>query len=199
MKRIALLLTVLAAAAVAALADIAPPKQEKTPKPKPGVSTTMFIKLDRNATEPVLRIPKSQIKQLRAELEQMDDSEDNTAAVQATSDSTLFSRTQTVVSGMFLSLALVLGGIWFVRSGKTSQAKGKALMALTVATAAASVVYANIGPPPEARSITSALFTQGVHRYKQASGKIKLETMTEPNRDVVELIVPDPRTDNTEE
>ena len=199
MKRIALLIAVLTVTSAAAFADIAPPKQEKTPKPKPGVSTTMFIKLDRNATEATLRIPKSQIKQLRAELEQLDDSEDNTAAVQTTSDTSLFSRTQTIVSGTFLSLALVFGGIWFERSGKTSQAKGKALMALTVATAAASVVYANIGPPPEARAITSALFTQGVHRYKQASGKIKLETMTEPHRDVVELIVPDTRDDNGEE
>jgi hypothetical protein len=197
MKRIVITIALVMTASMLAYADIAPVKPEKTPKPKPGVSTTMFIMLDRNATEPVLRIPKAQIKQLRAELEQMDDSEDNTAAITAPGESSI-SRTQTIVSGMFLSLALVFGGIWFVRSGKTSQAKGKALMALTVATAAASVVYANIGPPPEARAITSALFTQGVHRYKQASGKIKLETMTEPNRNVVELIVPDQRDDNGE-
>lgn len=196
MKRITLMIVVLFVASLAAYADIAPPKQEKTPKPKPGVNTTLFIKLDRNATEAVLRIPKSQVKQLRAELEQIDDSEDNTASVETPGESSI-SRTQTIVSGMFLSLALVFGGIWFVRSGKISSTKGKVLVALTVVTAAASFVYANIGPPPEARSITSSLFTRGVHMYKQASGKIKVETMT--NRDVIELIVPDPKTDTSEE
>lgn len=198
MKRITLMIAVLVVGSVAAYADIAPPKPVKTPKPKPGVTTTMFIKLDRNATEAVLRIPKSHIKQLRAELEQMDSDEDNTAAVAAPSDGA-FGRTQTIVSGLFLSLAIVFGGMWFVRSGKSSQAKGKALVALTVVTAAASFVYANVGPPPEARSITSALFTQGVHMYKQASGKIKIETMTESNRNVVELIVPDPKTSTPDE
>ncbi|MBP9663676.1 MAG: hypothetical protein KBD94_03585 [Pyrinomonadaceae bacterium] len=196
MKRITLMIAVLFVASLAAYADIAPPKQEKTPKPKPGVNTTLFIKLDRNATEAVLRIPRSQVKQLRAELEQIDDSEDNTASVETPGESSIL-RTQTVVSGMFLSLAVVFGGIWFVRSGKISSTKGKTLVALTVVTAAASFVYANIGPPPEARSITSSLFTRGVHMYKQASGKIKVETMT--NRDVIELIVPDPKTDTSEE
>lgn len=198
MKRITLMIAVLVVGSVATYADIAPPKPEKTPKPKPGVTTTMYIKLDRNATEAVLRIPKSQIKQLRAELEQLDDSEDNTAAVTAPSDSS-FGRTQTIVSGLFLSLAIVFGGMWFVRSGKSSQAKGKALVALTVVTAAASFVYANVGPPPEARSINGKIFSQAVHMYKQASGKIKIETMTESNRDVVELIVPDPKTSTPDE
>lgn len=199
MKRITLMLAVLFIASLAAYADIAPPKPAKTPKPKPGVSSTLFIKLDRNATEAVLRIPKSQVKQLRAELEQIDDGEDNTAAVAAPDDSS-FSRTQTIVSGMFLSLALVFGGMWFVRSGKgTAGSKSKALIALTVVAAAASFVYANIGPPPEARSITSSLFTRSVHLYKQASGKIKVETTTDPNRSVIELIVPDPKSDGAEE
>lgn len=198
MKRITLIIAVLFIASVGAYADIAPPKPVKTPKPKPGVNTTLFIKLDRNATEAVLRIPKSQVKQLRAELEQIDDGEDNTASVETPAESSI-SRTQTIVSGMFLSLALVVGGIWFVRSGRASSAKGKTLVALTLVTAAASFVYANIGPPPEARSITSSLFTRGVHMYKQASGKIKVETTTDPDRSVIELIVPDPKTDSSEE
>ena len=122
MKRITLMIAILVVGSVAAYADIAPPKQEKTPKPKPGVTTTMFIKLDRNATEAVLRIPKSQIKQLRAELEQIDDAEDNTAALTAPAENS-FSRTQTIVSGLFLSLAIVFGGMWFARSGKASPAK----------------------------------------------------------------------------
>ena len=198
MKRITLMIAILVVGSVAAYADIAPPKQEKTPKPKPGVTTTMFIKLDRNATEAVLRIPKSQIKQLRAELEQIDDAEDNTAALTAPAENS-FSRTQTIVSGLFLSLAIVFGGMWFARSGKASPAKTKTLVALTVMTAAASFVYANIGPPPEARTINGQIFSQAVHMYKQASGKIKVETMTESRRAVIELIVPDPKTSTLDE
>mgnify|MGYP006315926195 FL=1 len=66
-------------------------------------------------------------------------------------------------------------------------------------TAAASFVYANIGPPPEARTINGQIFSQPVHMYKQASGKIKVETMTESKRDVIELIVPDPKTSTPDE
>jgi len=45
-----------------------------------------------------------------------------------------------------------------------------------------------MGPPPEARSITGKIFTPGVHMYKQASGKIRVEAS---DNDWIELIVPD--------
>ncbi len=191
MKRILCLTTFVLLAAVAVFADIARPDPTKTPKPAKGVDTTMSIRLDRNATEAKLIIPKSQIKQLRAELEQLDDDSDNTAAV--TQPSSL-SRTQTIVSGAFLSLALVFGGMWFVRSGKAATKSGKTfvlLAVLAVTGAAASFVYANAGPPPEARTITGKMFSQSMHMYKYGSGKIKVETSSKGNN--VEFIVPDPQ------
>jgi hypothetical protein len=150
----------------------------------------MSIRLDRDATEARLLIPRSQLKQLKAELEQMDDESDNTAAV--THD---FSRTQTIVSGMFLSLAFVFGGIWFVRSGKASTATGKTLIILTVlagVSSAATLVYANAGPPAEARSITSKMFSQSVHIYRYGYGRIKMEMTPDSQGEGVVLIVPDP-------
>ena len=54
---------------------------------------------------------------------------------------------------------------------------------------AATLVYANAGPPQEARSITGKMFSQSVHIYKFGSGKIRLEAA---NTSQVELIVPDP-------
>jgi len=191
MKRIICLTTLVLLAAVAVFADIARPDPTKTPKPTKGVTTTMLIRLDRNATDAKLIIPKSQIKQLRAELEQLDDDSDNTAAVTQPSS---FSRTQTIVSGAFLSLALVFGGMWFVRSGKAATKSGKTFVILAVLAgtgAAATFVYANAGPPPEARTITGKMFSQSVHMYKFGSGKIKVETSA--TGDAVEFIVPDPQ------
>ena len=193
MKQFIFFAALVLVASTSGFADIARPGQtpNRVPKPSPGISTTMSIRLDKNATEATLIIPKSQIKQLRAELEQIDNDADSTAAV--TSSSSL-SRTQTIVSGMFLSLAFVFGGMWFVRSGKASTKAGKALVVLAVVAgvgAAGTLVYANAGPPPEARSITGKMFSQAVHFNKYGSGKIKLETKTTDNG--VELIVPDPQ------
>ncbi len=187
MKKLLLLTALALFTSTAAFADIAPPRPEKTPKPKPGVSTTMEIMMDKTAKEAKLIIPKSQIKQLRAELESLDDDNGNTAAV--TGGST---RLQTIVSGAFLSLAFVFGGMWFVRSGKASTKGGKALAAAAILGgigAATTVVFANVGPPPAARNITSKLFDQKIFQpYGFAYGKIKIEP-TDGNQ--VKLIVPD--------
>ena len=123
------------------------------------------------------------------ELEQLDDDSDNTAAVTQPSS---FSRTQTIVSGAFLSLALVFGGMWFVRSGKATSAAGKSLVILAVVAgvgSAATLVYANAGPPPITK-ITSNLFDKDQFRYRSVYGKIKMETSNETN---VQLVVPDPQ------
>lgn len=192
MKQLICITTLIILAAVAAFADIARPGQSpnRVEKPVPGLSTTLSIKLDRNATEAKLVIPKSQVKQLRAELELLD-SDDNTAAVSSTNS---FSRTQTMISGLFLSLAVVFGGMWFVRSGRAGTGTTRTLVILAAIAgfgSAATLVYANIGPPPEARSITSKLFDQNVFSpYRFASGKIKVETSG--NGNVIQLIVPDP-------
>lgn len=189
MKRILCMTTVALLVSVTAFADIPRPEPAKTPKSNSSksIETSMKIRLDREAKEARLIIPKSQIKQLRAELEKMDDDDsDNTAAV------TSFSRTQTIVSGSFLSLALFFGGMWFVRSGKAATKSGKGLVILAVVTgivSAATLVYANAGPPQEARTINGKMFTQAVHMYGTGWGVVKLETRDQKQ---IELIVPNP-------
>jgi hypothetical protein len=190
MKRVFCLTLMVLTLSAVGLADIARPS--KTPKPKTGksIETMMSIRLVSDATEATLRIPKSQIKQLRAALEDLDQNDD-TAEVAAPTVG--ISRTQTIVSGMFLSLALVFGGIWFVRSGKVSSRSGKTLVIVAVLAglgSAATYVYANAGPPQEARAITGKMFAPAVHIYNYGSGKIKLEAKDDSNG--VELIVPDP-------
>jgi preprotein translocase subunit SecG len=194
MNRLTFLMAIVMLASSAALANI--PRPDNTPKKGAkapvSISTRMNISLDRDAKEARLIIPRSEIKALRAALDEMDDGSDNTAEVTAPG----VSRTQTIVSGIFLSLALVFGGMWFLRSGRAATGTGKSLVALAVVAglaSAATYIYANAGPPPEARSITGKMFSQAVHIYKSGGGEVKLEA---GNDDYIRFIVPDPKDEN---
>jgi hypothetical protein len=191
MKRTVFAFALAAALATVALADI--PKPQKPPKPKASIDSLLHISLKSDAKEARLIIPKSQLAQLRAQLDQIGGAEDTAAA--AITEPGAGGRVPTIVGGLFLSLAIVFGGIWFARSGKLSLRTNSAIVVLIIFTAigsAATFVYGNAGPPPEARSITGRMFTQAVHMYGFGSGQIKLETSDDPDQPL-ELIVPDPK------
>jgi hypothetical protein len=168
-----------------------------TPKPKAGksIATTLRVQINRNATEAKLIIPKNQLKQLRAELEELDDADDRLAFG--------FGKAQTVVSGMFLSLAFVFGGVWLVRSRKINPKASKTLVigaAVFLSGALATIVFANAGPPPEASRLTNKFFSEAVNIYKFGSGKIKLEVSTEETTPLLIVPnVPDEKKPNGEE
>ena len=188
MKKIICLMVVLLVATVAMFADIARPGKPSNSVPKPGSNTSsgLTIHFDSNINQPTLRIPRSTLKYLRAQNESGEGDQDNTAAVTAPSN---FSRTQAMVSGMFLSLALVFGGMWFVRSGKAASKEGKALVILAVLAgigSAATFTYADIAPPP-AVAITSRVFDQNAIGYGQLSSPVRVESS---NGSDVELYVP---------
>lgn len=194
MKNILVLIAVFTLFAGSALADVPRPEPTKV-KPSKAIDTNLTIRLDRNAKEAKLIIPKSQLKQLRAELEQLDGGDSETTATASLN----FTRTQTIVSGLFLSLAFVFGGVWFSRSRKPELKANKTLAVGAVVFLSgsfATLAFANAGPPPETRSITGKLFAQPVHSYKYASGKIKLETSDTARN--IELIVPDAPDKNSE-
>ena len=173
---ILLLLTALSSAAVANIADPSLGKSKS-------IDTTLSISIDGKVKEAKLIIPRSQLRQLRAELETLDGGSDIAAA------GLTFSGTQTIVSGVLLSLAFMFGGLWFVRSGSKHVRAAVAGSGILVLVSVATMVYGNAGPPAEARVINGKMFTDSVHMYKQASGPIKLEvsdTVRNP-----ELIVPD--------
>jgi hypothetical protein len=158
-----------------------------TPKPKAGKSIDTLLRVDikRDAKEARLLIPKNQLKQLRAELEEFDDSSDSTASLS-------FTKTQTIISGLFMTLAFIFGGVWLSRSRKIDTRASKILVigsVLFLSGAVGTIAFANAGPPPEARVLTNKFFSNGVNIYKFGSGKIKLETSTEV--DIPTLIVPD--------
>lgn len=178
-------------AAAAAFADIPRPDRSKNGS-KVSFETTLDIRLRADEKEAKLIIPKSQIAQLRAQLESLDNGSENSSAAVSSSG---FSSTQTVMSGLFLSLAIIVGGIWFARSGKATTATNKGVVAVVLLSciASASFVFANAGPPAEARSITGKMFSQAMHIYGFGWGKIKVET-TDEDANRITLIVPNPKT-----
>jgi hypothetical protein len=190
MKKLIVIAALGLLSSVAAFADIAKPEKPKAEKPKTSYETTLDIRLREDAKEAKLIIPRSQIKQLRAQLEALDNGLENTAALTSSG----FSGTQTVMSGLFLSLAIVLGGVWFMRSGKASPTANKGVIAAALLSciASATLVFANAGPPPEARTITGKMFSQAMHIYGFGWGKIKVET-TDDDNDRITLIVPNPK------
>ena len=100
MKRLMLLLMVVVAVASTGLANIANPD---LPGRKKTIDTELSISLDSRAKEARLIIPRSQLKQLRAEIEQLDDSNDSAAGT--------FQGTQTVISGGLISLAFIFADV----------------------------------------------------------------------------------------
>ena len=175
----------------AVFADIARPDNSKN-RSKGSFETTLDIRLKADEKEAKLIIPKSQIAQLRAQLELLDSGSDSAAAAGSNSG---FSSTQTIMSGLFLSLAIAMFGIWLVRSGKATTTPNKGVIAaiLLSCIASASFVFANAGPPAEARSISGKMFSQAMHVYGFGWGKIKVETTGNEN-DRITLIVPNPKT-----
>lgn len=182
MRRILMFFAVVLSFVSMAFADV--PRPDKPAKPAKSINTVLSIRLDRDAREARLIIPRDQIKQLRAELDQLDGGSDDTAAVTG-----VFTRTQTIVSGALLSFAFVFGGMWLVRSGRQSSKTIVTAAVLLMLGSIATLVYGNAGPPPEARSITGKMFSQSVHMYKGGFGAIKLEVADTPSSP--QLIVPD--------
>lgn len=182
---IAAVMTLIASTVV--LGDLAPPERPsgRIEKPKGSVAAHMTIKLDRSATEARLVIPRNQIRQLRAELDAIDNPQDTAYAG--------FQKTQMIVAGTLMSLAFVFGGMWIIRKENGHTSKGTIAAAAVLASigSIATIVHANVGPPPEVRTINGKMFSESVHRYKTGSGRIKIEIS---DSDEVVLIVPDPRT-----
>lgn len=194
MKRIFSLFALVAVFSIVAFADVRPPNTPKptpAPKEKKSIDTDLRISIRSDAKEARLLIPKDQIKQLRAQLDGLDDSSTTAAFLS-------LSRAQTIIGGAFLSLAFVFGGVWFSRARGGNFKPNKVVVAgavLFFAGAFTVASFANAGPPPEARSITGKMFTPDVHMYKTGWGKIKLETSDDNE---IELIVPDVKDDKKE-
>ena len=172
--------------AVPAFADIArPDRTPKRPKKETAIDSRLTIRLDKDAKEARLIIPRSELKGLIAQL-----GTDEMPAVKVGG----ISQAQTIMGCTLISLAIIFGGVWAFRSGKLATRSGKvtASVALVLAGGAlTSLVYANIAPPFETRSIKGSIFSPAIQKYKFVSGSIKLEVSDD--KTVPTLIVPDPK------
>jgi hypothetical protein len=190
MKKIFGLFLFTAVFSIGVFADVRmPDTPTPAPKQKKTIDTNFRISIQKDAKEARLLIPKDQIKELRAQLDEIDGGSSNTAFLQR------ITRGQTIASGLFLTLAFVFGGVWLAR--KNTPKPNKTLIVgavLFLCGALATLVFANAGPPPEARSITGKMFTPAVHLYKFGYGKVRVETSDD---DEIELIVPDAPPDMT--
>ena len=168
-----------------AYADVPRPKDDgHKPAKTVSVSSQMHIEPNYKATEAKLLIPRALFQQMRAGL----DGDDANAGVTAR----LFTNggAQTAAAGVCLSLAFAFGGVWLVRQRKGASrlpraALGVALLALCGATA--SIAYANAGPPPLARSLTSKILVPGAQPYG-VYGQVKVEISDEESQ--ITLVLP---------
>lgn len=174
--------------AVPAFADIArPDRTPNQPKKDATIDSRLTIRLDKDAKEARLIIPRSELNELVAQLGT--DGRRTLPEVKVGG----ISQTQTIMGGTLISLAILFGGVWAFRSGKLTTKSGKvaASVALVLAGGAlTSLVYANIAPPLETRSIKGSIFSPAIQKYKFVSGKIKLEVGEDESTPT--LIVPDP-------
>lgn len=165
------------------LPDTPSPTPQKTVKPAKAIDATMQIEFSEKEEMARLVIPKSQLKQLRAELDALDGGGSTTFSG--------ISRAQTVAGGLFLSLAAVFGGVWLARSGKNASKKYKIAAVgavLFLSGVFASAAFANIAPFQNAQ-ITSQIFNDKYFRRPLGlRGGVTLEVAESGDR--ILLIVP---------
>jgi hypothetical protein len=192
MKKIFFLLTISLLFTFVAFGDVRLP-DTPTPKPTPKIKqtdATMRITLDKNATETVLKLNKSSLKQLRAAIDDLDDDSTDTRAEVRNSSSP-----QTIIGGLFLSLAFVFGGVWMFRAKPSKTVIGLFLIVSCLITT--TFVFANIAPPMGVRKFTSKTFSEEVNSYGYAAGNIKIQIGDGKSMSKdVELIVPAPQNNN---
>ncbi len=178
---------------LATFADIRMPDTPKpTPTPK-GKQVEMYISITNEVSEPTLVIKKGSIKELKAILEEAENLEDNTAMIQpednqnqANTAQTNSGSSQTIIGGLFLSLAFVFGGVWFVRNKPSKTVVGVFLLAII--GSATAMVWANVAPP-RIFGISKSIFSEELNRRAYASGKVRLKFSKESGSEV-KLLIP---------
>lgn len=168
-----------------AFSDISAPKTTPETEKDGSIETEMGIWVDYSVKEPTLVIPREQLQRLLEETS-------NSSAANISSQNGI-SRTQTIVAGVFLSLAMLAGGIVITRSKKVNSKTAKTIVAgmvLIGAGTTATIIFANVGPPPVKLGINNKMFYQkeGTTRFR-ISDKIKLK-VDENNDQNIRLYVP---------
>lgn len=193
MKKLLLLSVIISAFALSASADVRLPDNLKpspgqTPKPGRGqMHLSMTIRIQNNLKEPTLKIPRSAIKDLRAQLDEIDGGNSNQSA------GLNVSATQTLMSGLFFSAAIIFGGVWMFRgkSFDTNQKIVSGFLIFAFIGASVATIFANVAPRP-LEGINGSLFSDKMkNSWRGAVGKVKVEVEDKDYKNApIELSIP---------
>lgn len=193
MKKMLFPLFLLTLFSLSAFADVRLPDNLKpsptaTPKSnKKDKKMQMSIRVNPNVSEPTLRIPRSAVKDLRAQLDETGGENSNAAGVQSVSG------TQTLVSGLFFAAALTFGGVWMFRGkslGKTQKIVS-GLLIFGLLGASVYTVFANVAPPAYAGLKADMFSDKMKNHWRGASGTVKIEIADYDYQGApIELIIP---------
>jgi hypothetical protein len=168
-------------------ADEAPPARKppiRPPQPAELVTVPFVIQTDETIQVPELRVPKSQAGSFQS------------VGTTGTGSGSGISSTQTIVGGLFLSCAIIAGGLWLVRSRMPKAVKAGAALAFLIAgTGSAVAVFANkAAPPPYWRAGT---LPRALQNDKELSGNVKI-VLVDSKDDTIRLVLPVVKTNRSE-
>jgi hypothetical protein len=200
MKKAYLILLILTAFSIDALADIPSPNKKPRPTPQSTVSTskteptpvagptgtivnpdeaTMTISVSRWDNEATLVITKPMIEKINAAAKAQ---RGETGAIGNSIS------TQTLVGGIFLSLAFVFGGVWLARSKGQISKPAIGILLLSVVGVGTTLVIGNV-PPPKRVPLASAVDGDKLGNFI-AAGKVKIKIVDWETRDDISLVLP---------
>lgn len=204
MKKILLLLIVVAAISIDALADIPGPNKKPRPTPQSTVSTSkteptpapgptgevvktneaqMTISVSRYNDDSTIVINKRMLEKLNALAKA------GGTDMASTNSETRALSGQTIVGGIFLSLAFIFGGVWLARSKGPVSKPALGVLLFTVVGLGATLVIGNV-PPPKRIPLNSAIINEKVLGSFIAEGKVNIELVDWESKDDIMLVLP---------
>jgi hypothetical protein len=181
MKRFGVILVFIVSIAATSFADIKPPvKSAPTATPVDATQVGVSISVSKWEKDGTLVITKSGLEKLNAAAR----AQWGGTGIAEAEISPRFS-TQTLVGGLFLSLAFVFGGVWLARSKGQVSKPALGVMVLAIVGVGATLVTGNVAPPKRI-ALDSGIIDADKMRNSVAAGKMKLLLVDrESNEDVM--------------
>jgi hypothetical protein len=187
MKKITGIFLVLLVSTAGAFADIRPPVRQTTPAPAASPAPNevgVSLSVSRFETEGTIVVTKSFIEKINAAAK----AKGQTAMIEVEGDGASVASTQTIVGGIFLSLAFVLGGVWLARSKGQVSKPALGVMLLAVTGLGTTLVIGNV-PPPKRIKLDSGIINGAKMNDSVAVGKMKLLLVDYEAREDVMIVL----------
>ena len=186
MKKLAGIFILLSLAATAAFADVKPPlpKPSASAAPVSPEQVGVSISVSRWEKEGTLVLTKAAIEKINAAAKAKGG--DITTVTGETASGV---STQTIVGGLFLSLAFVFGGVWLARSKGPVSKPALGMVLLAVVGMGVTLVTGNV-PPPKRVALDSGIIDADKLKGSVAAGKMKLLIVDYQSKDDVMLVLP---------